>query len=62
MVPNDAVWSRIDSTLSKQESGYFKRKAFIFKMMAAASIAFAMGIGLFSLNHYIINGNTETIS
>lgn len=55
MSPPDKVWSQIDSDLSKQEAGHFKRKAFMFKLLAAASIAFAMGIGLFSLNYYLEN-------
>ena len=55
MTPPDKIWSGIDSELSKQEAGYFKRRAFMFKLLAAASIAFAMGIGLFSLNYYLDN-------
>lgn len=53
MTPSDNVWNKIDSNLSKEEAGYFKRKAFMFKLLAAASIVFALSVGLFSLNYYI---------
>lgn len=59
--PPDGMWNKIDSDLSKEEAGYFKRKAFIFKMLAAASIAFAMGIGIFSLDQYL-SGSGEEIA
>jgi len=61
MNPPDSVWSKIDSDLSKAEAGYFRRRAFMFKLLAAASIAFAMGVGIFSLNHYL-TGTTGDIS
>ena len=51
--PSDGVWDKIDSTLSNQEAGYFKKRAFLFKTLAAASIIFALGIGLFSINYYL---------
>ncbi|NJN25063.1 MAG: PorT family protein [Cyclobacteriaceae bacterium] len=53
MAPSEGIWDKIDSALSKEEAGYFKRRAFMFKMLAAASIAFALGIGLFSVNYFI---------
>ncbi len=61
MNPPDNVWSKIDSDLSKEEAGYFRRRAFMFKLLAAASIAFAMGVGVFSLNYYL-NGTPGDIS
>jgi hypothetical protein len=61
MTPSDNVWNKIDSSLSKEEAGYFKRKAFIFKLMAAASIVFAMSVGLFSLNYYLENGSGSPV-
>ena len=61
MAPPEVVWDRIDAAMSKEEAGYFKRKAFIFKMLAAASIAFALGVGIFSINHYLNqDNNAET--
>jgi hypothetical protein len=61
MTPSDNVWNKIDSTLSKEEAGYFKRKAFMFKLLAAASIVFALSVGLFSLNYYIQEGSDSPI-
>jgi len=60
--PPDGVWSRIDSTLSKEEAGHFKRRAFIYKLLAAASIVFAIGMGLLSLNYYISSGPSTEFS
>lgn len=57
MTPSEGVWNKIDASLSKEEAGYFKRKAFMFKLLAAASIAFALGIGIFSINYYLGNPN-----
>jgi hypothetical protein len=62
MTPSEGVWDKIDAALSKEEAGYFKRKAFIFKLLAAASIAFALGIGIFSLNHYLDDPNQTEIA
>jgi len=53
MSPPEHVWDKIDSTLSQQEAGYFRRKAFYFKLLAAASIAFALGVGAISMNYYL---------
>jgi len=53
MAPSEGVWDRIDSSLSKQEAGYFKKRASVFKLLAAASIIFALGVSLFSINYFI---------
>ncbi len=53
MTPPASAWDKIDSALSKDEAGYFRRKAFVYKLLAAASIAFALGVGIFSINHYL---------
>jgi hypothetical protein len=58
MTPSESVWEKIDARLSKEEAGYFKKRAFMFKLLAAASVAFALGIGFFSLNYYL-NDSTE---
>lgn len=60
LAPPEVIWDRIDAAMSKEEAGYFKRKAFIFKMLAAASIAFALGIGVFTTYNYI-NENSEPV-
>lgn len=59
--PPDGIWNKIDSELSRNEAGYFKRKAFVFKLLAAASIAFAMGIGAFSLNYYLGENSSQLV-
>ena len=53
MAPSDRVWDKIDVSLSKQEAGYFRKKAFYFRLLAAASIIFALGVGIFSINYYL---------
>lgn len=58
--PPEGMWDKIDSQLSKEEAGYFKKRAFLFKLMAAASIAFALVIGSFSINHYL-NQNDDNV-
>lgn len=59
--PAEGVWDKIDSALSKEEAGYFKKRAFFYKLLAAASIAFAMGVGIFSINYYL-DDNAEQIA
>ncbi|MCK5700617.1 MAG: hypothetical protein KAI29_05675, partial [Cyclobacteriaceae bacterium] len=59
--PSEGVWDKIDSALSKEEAGYFKKRAFLYKLLAAASIAFALGVGIFSINYYLGN-NSEQIA
>jgi hypothetical protein len=61
MAPSEGLWDKIDSALSKEEAGYFKKRAFIFKLLAAASIAFALGMGLFSINYYL-DQNIEQVA
>lgn len=53
MAPSEGVWDKIDSSLSKEGAGYFRKRAFLYKLLAAASIAFALGVGIFSLNYYL---------
>lgn len=61
MTPSDNLWNKIDSALSKEEAGYFKRKAFMFKLLAAASVVFALSIGIFSLNYYLQKDNQSAV-
>ena len=60
MSPPEGVWDKIDASLSKEEAGYFKKRAFIFKLLAAASIAFALGVSIFSIN-YFLNDETNQV-
>lgn len=52
MAPSDHVWDRIDASLSKEEAGKYRKRVFMYKLLAAASVAFALGIGALSLNQY----------
>jgi len=61
MAPPKGAWDKIDSALSKDEAGYFRHKAFLYKLLAAASIAFALGVGIFSINHYLKSNLENTI-
>lgn len=60
ITPPDGVWNKIDAVLSREEAGYFKKRAFMFKLLAAASVAFALGIGAFSLNYYLNQDRIES--
>jgi len=55
MAPSDHVWDRIDASLSKEEAGKYRKRLFMYKLLAAASVAFALGIGGLSLNYYFRN-------
>ena len=61
MSPPEGVWDKIDAELSKEEAGFFKRRAFIYKLLAAASIAFALGIGAFSVNYLLNDGTGQEV-
>jgi len=62
MAPSDHVWDRIDASLSKEEAGKYRKRVFIYKLLAAASVAFALGIGAFSLNYYLRIGTPALTS
>lgn len=42
LTPSDAVWNNIELELARAEGGDMKRRILFFKLMAAASVAFAM--------------------
>ena len=62
MAPSDHVWDRIDASLSKEETGKYRKRVFIYKLLTAASIAFAFGIGGLSLNYYFQNDNLAPLT
>ena len=62
MAPSEGVWDKIDSNISKDEAGYFRKRAFLFKLLAAASIAFALGVSVFSINYYVNHDEAEMVS
>ncbi len=45
MPPNPAIWDKVELAVANSANGNFKRRIFIFKLMTAASIAFALTIG-----------------
>ena len=61
MAPSEGVWDKIDSALSKEEAGYFKKRAFYFRLLAAASIAFALGVSIFSINYYLGHNADQSV-
>ncbi|MCG8311429.1 MAG: outer membrane beta-barrel protein [Cytophagales bacterium] len=61
MAPSEGVWDKIDSALSKHEAGYFKRRAFLFKLLAAASVIFALGVGIFSMNYFLGQNDSQDL-
>ncbi|TRX48281.1 hypothetical protein FNH22_29345 [Fulvivirga sp. M361] len=49
--PSKAVWDRVALALANSANGSFRKKIIVFKLLAAASVAFAMtigGIGLYN--------------
>ncbi|MEM1408317.1 MAG: hypothetical protein AAGG59_16155 [Bacteroidota bacterium] len=45
MPPGSVVWDKVELAVANSANGNFKRRIFVFKLMAAASIAFALTIG-----------------
>lgn len=61
--PSENVWTNIELDLERLESGKMRRRLLFFKLLAAASVAFAMaavGAGYY-INQTYFN-NTQTIS
>jgi len=50
--PREEVWTKIDSTLANRQIQRYRRKIFIYKLLAAASIVFALGIGYFNSGEF----------
>jgi hypothetical protein len=55
--PSENVWTNIELDLEKAEGGKMKRRLLFFKMLAAASIVFAMCI--VGIGYYAFNGKTQ---
>lgn len=51
--PSEAVWTNIELELEKTRGGELKKRVFFYKMLAAASVIFAMAIG--GAGYYMMN-------
>ena len=49
--PREEVWTKIDSRLANHQIRRYRRKILIYKLLAAASILFAIGIGYFNIQN-----------
>lgn len=59
--PTENVWTNIELDLEKAESISIRRKLTFFKMLAAASIIFAVGVGAFGLYSIQFNGASANL-
>ncbi len=46
--PPGQLWTRIESDLAGQQVGRYRKRILIYKLLVAATVVFAIGIGLFS--------------
>jgi hypothetical protein len=63
--PSENVWTNIELDLEKAQGDKIRRKLFFYKMLAAASIAFAMcvaGIGYYTISTYASTFNNNQIA
>ncbi len=51
--PSSKVWNKIDGVLANRESGLYKKRAFFYKSLAAASVALLLLTG--ALSYYFID-------
>ncbi|MBL7840324.1 MAG: outer membrane beta-barrel protein [Cyclobacteriaceae bacterium] len=57
VTPTEAVWTNIELSLEKASGGKMKRNLLLFQFLAAASVAFACGVGAL----YYINGQSGKV-
>ncbi|MEQ8477131.1 hypothetical protein [Fulvivirga sp.] len=58
MAPSETVWSKIEVEVANNEGKNYKRSLLFFKLLAAASVSFAMSIGGWQLyENYYNQGN-----
>lgn len=55
--PSEQVWTNIELDLEKAEGDKMKRRLVFFKMLAAASIAFALCVA--GIGYYLLNGTDQ---
>lgn len=53
VAPSENVWTNIELDLEKAEGGKMKRRLLFYKLLAAASVAFAMGVA--GVGYYTMN-------
>ena len=58
--PSDQVWLQISATLANDEATGYKKRLLFFKLLAAASLVFAVGIGIYSGYLNLQNKTAET--
>ncbi|HNP20062.1 MAG TPA: hypothetical protein PKL31_16605 [Fulvivirga sp.] len=54
LLPSENLWTKVELTLANAEGGAFKKRLFIFKLLAAASVSFAMVVGGWQLYKSVI--------
>lgn len=57
VTPSENVWTNIELDLEKAEGGDIRRRLFYYKMVAAASVIFALSVGVASV--YIVNNSSR---
>lgn len=56
--PSENVWTNIELELEKAEGGKIRRRLLFYKLLAAASVAFAMCVA--GIGYYVVNNNDST--
>jgi len=46
--PSDQVWHQINASLANDEASGYRKRLLFFKLLAAASVVFAIGVGIYS--------------
>jgi hypothetical protein len=64
IAPDPHIWDRIDAGLAKSQSSSYKKRLFIFQLVAAASLLFAATITLFQVfnNKDIVTGSDSALN
>ena len=57
VTPSENVWTNIELDLEKAEGGDIRRRLFYYKMVAAASVIFALSVGFATL--YVLNNSSR---
>ena len=55
--PSENVWTNIELDLEKADGGKMRRRLLFYKMLAAASVAFAMCVA--GIGYYVVNKSTR---